>query len=86
MDLEIIIPNEVSQTVKDKHQIISLLCRIFKKDTNELIYKTKTNSQILKNLWLPKEIGGAGDGWIQVWDWHTNTVAYGMIGQWGPVI
>ena len=30
-----------------------------KKDTNELIYKTETNSQTEKtNLWLPKGKGG----------------------------
>ena len=32
-----------------------------KKDTNELIYKTETDSQNLKtNLWLPKGTGGGG--------------------------
>ena len=35
---------------------------IFKNDTNELIYKTETDTQILKtNLWLPKgkvRVGG----------------------------
>ena len=45
MDLEIIILSEVSQTEKDKYHMISLICRIFKKDTNELIYKTETDSQ-----------------------------------------
>ena len=36
---------------------------IFKNDTNELIYKTETDSQILKtNLWLPKgKRGGEGE-------------------------
>ena len=33
-----------------------------KKDTNELICRTGTDSQALKNLWLPKGKGG-GDGW-----------------------
>ena len=40
-DLEIVILSEVSQTEKDKYHIISLICRIFKKGTNELIYKTE---------------------------------------------
>ena len=31
MDLEIIILSEVSQTVKDKHHMISLICGILKK-------------------------------------------------------
>ena len=56
MDLETIILNEFSQTVKDKHHI-SLIGGIQKKkDTYELIYRTETSSQTLKNL--PKETGG----------------------------
>ena len=39
MNLEIIILSEVSQTVKEKYYIISLLCGFKKNDTNELIYK-----------------------------------------------
>ena len=31
MDLETIIPSEVSQTVKDKHHMISPICEIFLK-------------------------------------------------------
>ena len=54
MDLEIIILSEVSQT---KTNIIR--CHLYvesnKNDTNELFYKTETDSQISKsNLWLPK--------------------------------
>ena len=61
MDLEIIILSEVSQAEKDKYHIISLLCGIQKNDTNELIYKTETDSQTLKtNLWLPSEESGGG--------------------------
>ena len=54
MDLEIIILSEVSQTVKDKHHMLSLICGIFKNDTNDLICRTEKDSQTLKNLWLPK--------------------------------
>ena len=67
MDMEIIILNEVSQTEKDKYRMISLICGILKKKTNELIYKTETDSQTQKtNLWLPKGKGGGKDklgGW-----------------------
>ena len=45
IDLEIIILSEVSQTEKDKYHMISLICRIYKNDTNELIYKTEIDSQ-----------------------------------------
>ena len=64
MNLEIIILSEVSQTEKDKYHI-SLTCGILKDDTNELIYKT--DSQTLKtNLWLPK--GKRGEDKLGVWD------------------
>ena len=62
--LEIIILSEVSQTVKDKTSMISLVYGILKKDTNELIFRTETDSQTLKtNSWLPKG-AGSGEGWI----------------------
>ena len=41
MDLEIITLSELSQTEKGKYHMISLLGRILKNDTNELIYKTE---------------------------------------------
>ena len=42
IDLEMmLILSEVNQTEKDKHQMISLICRIFKNDSNELIKKQK---------------------------------------------
>ena len=45
MDLEIIILSEVSQTEKDKcHYDITYMWNL-KNDTNELIYKTETDSQ-----------------------------------------
>ena len=34
-----------SQTEKDKYYMISLMCVILKNDTNQLIYKTETDSQ-----------------------------------------
>ena len=42
----------LSQTEKNKYM---LSCGSSKNDTNELIYKTETDSKTLKtNLWLPK--------------------------------
>ena len=63
MNLEIIILHEVSQTEKDKYQmIITYMWNLTKNDTKELIYKTETNSQISKsNLWPPKgKLEGGG--------------------------
>jgi len=57
MDLDIIILSEVSQTMKDKYHMISLICGILKKDTNAFICRTETDSQTLKNLWLPTGTG-----------------------------
>ena len=51
MDLEIIILSEISHTVKDKHHMISLLYGILKKDRNELICRTETDSQTLKKMY-----------------------------------
>ena len=44
IDLEIIILSEASQKEKDKCHMISFICGILKKDTNEPIYKTETDS------------------------------------------
>ena len=44
MDLETVILSEVSQTEKEKYCVISLICES-KKNTNEFIYKTETDSQ-----------------------------------------
>ena len=46
MNLEIVILSEVSQTEKDKYHMTSLICGILKKGTNELTYKTETESQM----------------------------------------
>ena len=66
--LEILILSEVSHTDTDKYHTISLICRIKEKDTNELIYKTETDSQTSKtNLRLTKGKGGRRDK-LEVWD------------------
>ena len=45
IDLEIVILSEVNQTEKEKYNVTSLMRGIYKDDTNELIYKTETDSQ-----------------------------------------
>ena len=56
--------------------MISFLCGILKKkDTNELIYKTETDSQTQKtNLWLPK--WKAGGGINEQFTINTDTLLY----------
>ena len=53
MDLEIIILSEVNQTETHKYHI-TYIQYVFFNVTNDLIYKTETDSQTQKmNLWLP---------------------------------
>ena len=77
MDLEIIILSEVSQTVKQKHHMISFYMESKKKEktcTNELIGRTETDSQTLKtNLWLPNQTGW-GEGWTKSFGIHICTL------------
>ena len=67
MDLEIIILSEISQTETDKYHDITYRQNLKKKDTNEFIYKSETNSQTQRtDLWLPNGKGGGRDksgGW-----------------------
>ena len=65
----IMILSEISQILHDITYRWDL-----KYDTNELIYKTETDSQTQKTtLWLPK-----GKGWgrdkLGVWDYQTQTI------------
>ena len=54
LDLEMIILDEINQTEKAKHHIISLTCGIKKNDTNELIYKTNRSIDIEHKLKVTK--------------------------------
>ena len=60
-DLEIIILCEVNQKEKDKYHMISLICEIFKNDTNELIKQKQTHRLQKQMLWLT-EMKGQGEG------------------------
>ena len=57
MDLDIVIPSEVRQK-KTKH-MISLICRILKNGTNELVYKQEESHNVENNLMVP---GGRREG------------------------
>ena len=45
MDLEVVIPSEVSQTEKEKYHNIPYIWNLKGNDTNELIFNTETDSQ-----------------------------------------
>ena len=69
MDLEIITLSEVSQTVKHQHHMLTLNMWNLKKGHNELLCKTDTDLETLKNLWFPNETGwGAWRDALGVWD------------------
>ena len=57
MDTETVMLSKVIHTEKDKYHILSLRCEFLKNDTNELIYKTETDSDFKTNLWLPNGKG-----------------------------
>ena len=44
------------------------MCRIFKKDTNELIYKTKTSLTDLENEFMVTRGKGRGRDRLEIWD------------------
>ena len=88
MDLETIILSEVSQTVKEKHHMMSLICGILKE-----VYKLTYLQSINRLIDNGKLMVTNGDRWgwggrdgMRIWDWHVHTEVYGVIGQWGPAV
>ena len=64
MDLGILTLSEASYNTERQTSYDINFTWNLKKDTNELIFRTETDLQTLKNLWLPKETGwGWGMGW-----------------------
>ena len=60
MDLQVIILSELRKRKTTSYDVTYM--RNLKTDTNELIYKRETDSQMFKtNLWLPR---GKERGWI----------------------
>ena len=47
-----------SKSEKDEYHMLSLLCRIFKNDTNELIYKTETLTDLENEFMVTRGKGG----------------------------
>ena len=58
--------------------MLSLTCGILKKKRhNELLCRTDTNSETLKKLWFPNEIGWGGGGGDALGIWDGNAVKFG---------
>ena len=60
MNPEIVRLSQVSQTEKDKYRMMPLTCKIQKNYTNELIYKTKMESQMSKTNMVTRREGREG--------------------------
>ena len=68
MDLEIIMPNEVSQTVRHQHQMLSLTRGIWKKDTMNFFAEQILTHRLWKTYGFQmRQVGGVG-GALGVWD------------------
>ena len=61
MELEILVPSEVSQ--EDKYHVLSLNCGILKYGTNHSIYKTETDHSRKEQTVVARE-EGEGVGWM----------------------
>ena len=57
-----------------------------KKDKNELICRTETGSQTLRNKLMVIKGGMQGERSTGAWEWHRHTKVYGMTGQQGPAV
>ena len=77
MDLEIIIQSEVkSDRERQITYDITYMRKLKKSDTNELIYKTETDTQTQRmNLWLP---GGRVGGGVGI-DWEFEIDMYTLL-------
>ena len=68
----------------DKYHDIILYVETKKNYTNELIYKTETNSQTrIMNLWLPGEKSGEKRNRLGILDWHEYTAIFKIDNQQG---
>jgi len=69
MDLEIIMLSEVSQTMRHEHQMLSLTCGIWKKDTLNFLTEQILTHRLCKTYGFQSiQIGVGVGGWTGVWD------------------
>ena len=64
-----------SKSDKDKYHVISLIYGILKHVTNELIYKTETDSNFKTDM-VTKVERWRGKDKLVVWDWHMHTTMF----------
>ena len=68
MDLEIIILNEVSQTRKDKHRMISLISEFFKKMIQKNLYTKQNRPTDIENKPMVTKRESRARDKLGVWD------------------
>ena len=81
MDLEIIILSEDSQTVKDKHHVISLICGTKKGYRRTYLQNRNKLTDFEKRMVTKGDRYESRDDGLGVWDWQMHTKVYGIIGQ-----
>ena len=72
IDLETVVPGEVSQRKKNKYPILTHVCEIQKNGTDDFTCRTEREIQTLRaNLWIPKEERVGGMNWETEIDIYT---------------
>ena len=69
MNLETVIPSEVSQKEKNKYHILMHICGIQKNGTDELVCRADIEIQMQRtNVWTPRGESGGGGGGVMNWE------------------
>ena len=74
IDLEIIILMKLDSERQISYATTYMWDLKKKKDANELICRTETDSETLKNLWLPKGTGQGKEGWTGILGWKCSKI------------
>ena len=85
MDSEIILLSEVSQKEKDKFHMTTYMWNL-KYNTNQLPYKTETDSDIEHKFTVTKGERTWGRDKLEVWDQQIQTTIYKTDKKQGPTI
>ena len=85
MELEILNPSEISQTVKEKHHMI-FVSNLKKRIQMNFLRNRNRLTDFENKLMVTKGNRCRGRDGLRLWGWHMHMEVYGMIGQWGPIV
>ena len=68
LNLEIIMLSEVSQTARHQHQMLSLTCRIWKKDRRNFFAEQMLTLRLWKTYGLQRRQSGGWEDALELWD------------------